>query len=50
VNRLQKQQTADQDRNRDPEMHVGYDPGEQVARLIAIVGLLHYGFLEIHGK
>jgi hypothetical protein len=43
VNRFQKQQATDQNRNRDPEMNIGQDAGQPVARLTAIVGCLHGG-------
>jgi len=41
VNRFQQQQATDQNRNRDPEVHIGQDAGQPVARLTAIVGCLH---------
>jgi hypothetical protein len=46
VNRFQQQQATDQNRNRDPEVHIGQDAGQPVVGLTAIVGCLHGGFFK----
>jgi hypothetical protein len=38
VNRFQQQQATDQNRKRDPEVRIGQDAGQPVARLTAIIG------------